>query len=104
MEIVNKLDEAWHAIPKHTSKQCWDKVDKMQKTYNKYQQTQSETCIGACKWIWFEKMHNIFVGIAKACGTPRTYNDGKQVAPKGASILNFIDIDEDVAQEITKFL
>ncbi len=104
MEIVDKLDDAWRTIPKRTSKQCRDKVDKMQRTYNKYQQTQSETCIGACKWIWFGKMHNIFGRIAKACGTPRTYNDGKQVAPKGASIMNPIDINADVAQEIPKSL
>jgi len=76
----------------------------MQRTYNKYQETQSETCVGACKWIWFEKMHNIFTGITKACGTPRAYNDENQVAPKGASILNPIDIDEDVAQKILKSL
>jgi hypothetical protein len=72
----------------------------MQRTYNKYQQTQSETCAGACKWIWFEKMHNIFTRITKSCGTPQTYNDQNQVAPKGATILNPIDIDEDVAQKI----
>jgi hypothetical protein len=104
VEIIDKLDEAWCTIPKRTSKQCRDKVDKMQRTYNKYQQTQSETCIGTYKWIWFKKMHNIFARIAKAYGTPRAYNDGKQIAPKGASILNPIDIDEDVAQEIPKSL
>jgi len=97
-------DLPWHLIPKCTSKQCRKKVDKMQRTYNKYQQTQSETCASACKWIWFEKMHNIFVGITKACGTPRAYNDENQVAPKGASILNPIDIDENVAQKILKSL
>jgi hypothetical protein len=35
VEIVDKFDEAWFMILKHMSKQCQDKVDKMQKTYNK---------------------------------------------------------------------
>jgi len=91
-------------IPKHMSKQCHDKVDKMQRTYSKYQQTQNETCTSACKWIWFEKMHNIFARITKVGGTPRAYNDGNQVAPKGVNILNPININENVAQEILKSL
>jgi len=51
-----------------------------------------------------EKMHNIVVGIAQANGAPKAYNDGNQVAPKAASILNLVDIDEDVAHEIPKSL
>ncbi len=49
-------------------------------------------------------MHNIFVGIAKANGAPKAYNDGNQVAPKATSILNLVHIDEDVAHEIPKSL
>jgi hypothetical protein len=49
-------------------------------------------------------MHNIFEGVTKAYRTPWAYNDDNQVAPKGASILNPIDIDEDVAQKIFKCL
>jgi hypothetical protein len=49
-------------------------------------------------------MHNIFIGTEKAIGAPRTYNDGNQVAPMGAIILNLVDINEDVAQEIPKSL
>jgi hypothetical protein len=37
VEIANRLDEAWYMIPKRASKQCHDKVDKMQRTYSKYQ-------------------------------------------------------------------
>jgi len=47
-------------------------------------------------------MHNIFIGITKVGGAFGTYNDGNQVAPKGVSILNHVDIDEDVTQEIPK--
>jgi hypothetical protein len=42
-------------------------------------------------------MHNIFARITKVGRTPRSNNDGNQVAPKGASILNPINIDENVA-------
>lgn len=49
-----------------------------------------------------KKMHNIFIGTTKVGGVFGTYNDGNQVAPKGASILNHVDIDEDVTQEIPK--
>jgi len=51
-----------------------------------------------------KKCITFFIGIAKACGTLRAYNDENQVAPKGASILNPIDIDEDVAKKIIKSL
>lgn len=50
-------------------------------------------------------MHNIFISTTKVGGGAfGTYNDGNQVAPKGASILNHVDIDEDVTQEIPKSL
>ncbi len=69
----------------------------MQKTYNKYRQIQNETNTSVCKWILVEKMHKIFAGIVKASGARKTYDDGNQVAPKVASILNIVDIDENVA-------
>jgi len=34
----------------------------------------------------------------------RAYDDGNQVPPKGASILNHVDIDENVMREILKYL
>jgi hypothetical protein len=51
-----------------------------------------------------EKIHKSFVGIAKASGALKAYDDGNQVALKALSILNLVDIDEDVAQEISKSL
>ncbi len=37
-------------------------------------------------------------------GALGAYDDGNQVAPKGARILNLVDIDKDVAEEILKSL
>jgi hypothetical protein len=50
----------------------------------------------------FEKMHNVFVGTTKLDGASKGYNDGNQVAPKATSILNLVDINENVASEIPK--
>jgi hypothetical protein len=72
--------------------------------YKKYQQTQYEIVACAYKWVWYKKMHDIFIGTTKVGGAFGTYNDGNQVAPKSASILNHVDIDEDVTQEIPKSL
>jgi hypothetical protein len=49
-------------------------------------------------------MHHIFARTTKVGRAPRAYNDENQVAPKGASILNLVDIDEDVAHEIFNLL
>ncbi len=49
-------------------------------------------------------MHNIFARTSKASGAPKAYDDGNQVAPKTARILNLVEIDEDVAHEIPKSL
>ncbi len=46
-----------------------------------------------------KKMHNIFISTTKVGGAFGTYNDGNQVAPKSASILNHVDINEDVTQQ-----
>jgi hypothetical protein len=49
-------------------------------------------------------MHDIFRSIKKTIGALRTYGDENQIAPKGANILNRVDINEDVAQKIPKYL
>jgi hypothetical protein len=49
-------------------------------------------------------MHNIFISTKKIIGALRTCDDGSQNAPKGANILNHVDINEDVAQKIPKSL
>jgi hypothetical protein len=51
VKIINKLDEVWLMILKHISKQCWDKIDKVQMMYNKYQQTQNEAGARVYKWV-----------------------------------------------------
>ncbi len=51
MKTINKLDEAWLMILKRISKQCWDKIDKVQRMYNKYQQTQNEIGASVYKWV-----------------------------------------------------
>jgi hypothetical protein len=47
-------------------------------------------------------MHNIFASTSKANGAHGAYDDRNQVALKHTNILNLVDIDKDVAQEITK--
>jgi hypothetical protein len=42
-------------------------------------------------------MHNIFARTSKVNRANGAYDDKNQVAPKGTSILNLVDIDEDVA-------
>jgi hypothetical protein len=42
VKFINKIDEAWPMILKCISKKCWDKIDKVQRMHNKYQQTQNE--------------------------------------------------------------
>lgn len=37
VKFVNNRDKPWVMIPKCRFEQCWDKVDKMRKTSNKYQ-------------------------------------------------------------------
>ncbi len=46
-----------------------------------------------------KKMHNIFISTTKVGGAFGTYNDENQVAPKSASILNHVDINENVTQQ-----
>ncbi len=41
-------------------------------------------------------MHNIFVSTTKVGKAPRACDGGNQVPPKGASILNHVDINENV--------
>lgn len=49
-------------------------------------------------------MHNIFARTSKSNGAHGAYDNRNQVALKCTSILNLVDIDKDVAQEITKSL
>jgi len=49
-------------------------------------------------------MHNIFKSRSKVGKTLGAHDGGNQVAPKGASILNHVDIDENVMHEIFKYL
>jgi hypothetical protein len=49
-----------------------------------------------------KKIYNIYVSMMQIGKTFRTYNNAKQVTPKGASILNLMDIDENILQKISK--
>jgi hypothetical protein len=49
-------------------------------------------------------MHNIFTSKSKVGKTLGAHDGGNQVAPKGASILDHVDIDENVMHEILKYL
>jgi len=57
----------------------------------------NETSANVCKWVWYKKMHNIFARTSKDNRSRGAYDDKNQVAPKGISILNLVDIDKDVA-------
>jgi hypothetical protein len=51
-----------------------------------------------------EKTHNIFTSTTKVGKALRAYDGGNQIPPKGASILNHVDIDENVMHDIFKYL
>jgi len=69
----------------------------MQRCTTNIDKNKNETSANVCKWVWYEKMHNIFARTSKANRAHGTYDDKNQVAPKGTSILNLVDIDKDVA-------
>jgi hypothetical protein len=73
--------------------------------YNKYRhKNKNETSANVYEWVYYQKMHNIFARTSKVNGAHGAYDDRNQVALKRTSILNFVGIDKDVAQEITKSL
>ncbi len=47
-------------------------------------------------------MYNIYVSMMQIGKAFRTYNNVNQVTPKGASILNLMDIDENILRKISK--
>jgi hypothetical protein len=49
-------------------------------------------------------MHNIFTSKIKVGKAHGAHDGGNQVPHKGASILNHVDIDENVMHEIFKYL
>jgi hypothetical protein len=69
----------------------------MQRCTTNIDKNKNETSVNVCKWVWYEKMYNIFVKTSKANRARGAYDDRNQVAPKGISILNLVDIDKDVA-------
>jgi hypothetical protein len=51
VKIVNSLDKPWVMIPKYMVKQCWDKVDKMQKHQTNINKHKNEPIACVCNWV-----------------------------------------------------